>query len=218
MFFLPALDFFRPAFGVAREKDTRLRKCFLPAQLVAGKRPRVPEGIFFLPARMVQKKAAAWKRYGFARAWGCLLASASVAEQRLNSILPALGSPGKGHKSPKGFFSSAIGGGRKLRVPEGVFASAYGAKKKKLQPGTGVVLPGHGGAFLPVSSSPSASLRRNAVEERRPFAPCDGEKAQRKTNFETWSHGFCEESCKIQHGESCGQTLGGCSGRVSRNS
>ena len=72
------------------------------------------------------------------------------------------------------FCASTIVGAKKPARPRRCFfASAYGAKKSR-GPEKGVVLPGHGGVFLPAHLSPSASPRRNAVEERRPFVPCEG--------------------------------------------
>ena len=80
--FFASAGFFSASFWDHPGKRTRVSEgAFLPAQLLAGENPRVPEGVF-LPALMVPKKAAARKRCGFARAWGCFFDSASVAERK----------------------------------------------------------------------------------------------------------------------------------------
>ena len=53
--FLPALDFFLPAFGVTREKDARLRRCFFASTIVGGKKPARPRRCFFASAYGAKK-------------------------------------------------------------------------------------------------------------------------------------------------------------------
>ena len=52
---LPALDFFLPAFGVTREKDARLRRCFFASTIVGGKKPARPRRCFFASAYGAKK-------------------------------------------------------------------------------------------------------------------------------------------------------------------
>ena len=112
VFFLPALDFFLPAFGVTREKDARLRRCFCASTIVGGN--------FKKPARPRR----------------CFLASAYGAKK------------GRGPE--------------KVRFCQGM------------------------GVFFCQRICRRAQVRGEMRLRKGVPVPCEGEKTQRKINFETW--------------------------------
>ena len=116
---------------------------------------------------------------------GCFFASAGFFSASF------WGHPGKGRASPKVLFCQHDCWREKAHASLKVFFCQRVWCQKRPRPGKGVVLPGHGGVFLPAHLSPSASPRRNAVDLSR----ARGKKRREKLILR---RGLCEKNCTIQ--------------------
>ena len=125
---------------------------------------------------------------------GCFFASAGFFSASF------WGHSGKGRASPKVLFCQHDCWREEARASPKVFFCQRVGCQKRPRPGKGVILPGHGGVFLPAHLSPSASPRRNAVEERCPCPVRAGKNAE-KINFETWALREKLHNPALQHRE-----------------